>query len=556
MASKIDENKDLMVEVNIAEAPMFCFTRGNKNKSVKSLLEDSNTTDIAREVLSGIYKENKSATVGYRNWTDSSGNERELIIASVRGLPDAYCMDVFIGLVKLMIKYNTPMIENENGKYEFKSNKVEFTLNELCDAMEIKAGGNTYSKIKEALRKLKSANYYSIGAGSIYDKSKKAYETRSERAISLIDSYDTSEILKNDEGQVNLLRGYVTFGELVMRNLFEGFVRIIRNHQYFQLKTGIARGLYLYIASNKIESTIYEKRSYEVLRNKIPIEYKYPSDLKSKIKKSLDSMVEMGIMKDFFYGDEILINGVKEHCIYLIFKGTRKQLIDSLTKKPKKIKEEKKNDLETDYKMIFPVDLNKELIDLGINSKKIAEIMHKYSKWKIGEYILWIKDGIAKGKVKDSAAMFVFAITDEMVKVGKTHPEIIEFVGKIKSDVEGKTKVSKKLIDEAYKKYIDNELAMFREEEEFAYEATMESIIDDIEKVQSKRIKSQRMLYNMAKTDEEKDKLLSIIEKWEKFSVQREESEIFIEQFVKKIKILRELKDYEEFKQEYIAKNK
>ena len=254
---------------------------------------------------------------------------------------------------------------------------------------------------------------------------------------------------------------------------------------------------------------------------------------------------------------------MREESLYFIFSGNKRSLIKNLEEeynikhpKLKGLKEKKIRSLEEEVQLIFPKNIKEELDGFGINTKKITLIMSKYSKWKIAEYILWIKDGIAKGKVKDSAAMFMFAITDEMVKVRKTHPEIVEFVGKIKSEVEGKNNITKKSIDEGYKKYIEKELDLFREEEEFAYEATKESIIEDIEKVQSKRIKSQRMLYNMAKTEEEKDKLILIIEKWEKFSVQREESEIFIEQFVKKIKILRELKDYEEFKHEYIVKNK
>ena len=143
-----------------------------------------------------------------------------------------------------------------------------------------------------------------------------------------------------------------------------------------------------------------------------------------------------------------------------------------------------------------------------------------------------------------------------MVKVNKTHPGITEFIKKIKYDIEGKKLIDEKIILVAYRKYMEDDLKVFEDEDEFAYVATKESIMDDIEKVQKKRIKSQRQLYNMASTKEEKDKLLKIIEKWEKFSIEREKSEIFIEQFVKKIKLYRGLKGYEDFKREYIEKNR
>ena len=350
-------------------------------------------------------------------------------------------------------------------------------------------------------------------------------------------------------------KGNVKFDDLIIANLSLGFTRVIRNHQYFQLKSGVGRGLYLYIESNRNSKSTYIKRSFEVLRNKVPVEFKYPSDLKTKLKKSLHSMIENEIIKDYFYGDEILINGVKEQSIYIIFNGTRKQLIDSLTKKSKDIKNEKKEDLEVDYELKFPNDIKQELLDIGINSRKVADLIKRCSKWKLAEYILWIKDGIAKGKVKDPAGLFVFATEDDNVVVKKTHPQITEFIENIKSKVEGKKQVSKKLIDDAYKKYIDDALNLFAQEDEFAYEATKEKVLSDIEEVQSKRIKSQKQLYNMATTDEEKETLLLIIEKWEKFSTEREKSEIFIEQFVKKIKLYRKLKDYEEFKAEYIKNN-
>ena len=555
-SGKIDENKDLMVEINIAEAPMFSFTRGGKKLLVKDLLKSTQTSKEAKQVMQGIYNNNEVAKVAYKKWDDSNGITRELIISSSRSFPDAYAMDVFLGLVSILIKDNSPLCPDENGYFKFNSNKINFTLNELCEAMEIKVGGNTYDKIRESLRQLKSAEYYSLGGGTLYNKEKEKHELKGENAISILESYAVSSRSADETtGKMKFFNGEVIFGNLIMKNLELGFARVLRNHQYFKLKSGVTRGLYLYLEANKNKNDIYIKRSFDVLKNKIPIDFEYPSRLKAKLKKALDNMIEQGIIKDYFYADEILINGIKEHSIYIIFSGTRKQLIDSLTKKTKDIKSEKKVDLEIDFELKFPDDIRQELLDIGINSKKIAELMKKCSKWKLAEYILWIKDGIAKGKVNDPAGLFVFATTDDNVVVKKTHPQITEFVNSIKGEVEGKKEVSKKLIDDAYNLYIEDELKLFEEEDEFAYEATKEKVLDDIEEVQNKKIKSQKQLYNMATTSDEKEKLLLVIEKWERFSVEKEKSEIFIEQFVKRIKLYRGLRDYEEFKQEYIKSN-
>ena len=553
------KKKDLMVEINITEAPMFSFTRGKKNFLVKDLLESTETSIEAKKVMSGIYDNNDNAKIDYKCWTDSKGLAREMIISSSRNFPDAYAMDVFLGLVAILIRDNNPLCPDENGYFRFKSNNIKFTLYELCEVMEIKIGGNTYDKIRESLRQLKSAEYYSLGAGTIYNKKKEDHEVRGENAISIIESYSvSSRSVDKSTGKMKFFNGEVKFGSLIMANLELGFARVLRDHQYFKLKSGITRGLYLYIEANRNAKDTYMKRSFDVLKNKIPIDFEYPSRLKIKLKKALDNLIEQGIISDYFYADEILINGIKEPSIYIIFKGTRKQLIDSLEKKnkPETKNEKKKKELETDYELELPNDIKRELIDIGINSQKINEIMKKYSKWKIAEYILWIKDGIKQGKVKDPAGLFVFGITDEKVKVGKTHPQIIEFISQIKAEVEGKEEISKAKIDEAYSIYIETELKMFEEEEEFAYIAIIGSTLDDIDTVYKKRLKAQKQLYNMAKTEVEKEKLLKVVEKWESFSSKREESELFKEFFIKEVKRYRGLKGYEDFKRDYIEKNK
>lgn len=568
MGNKIDQNKDLMVEINISEAPMFSFTKNSKTESVKKMMENNTTTEAAKDILKDIYITNQEAKVGYRRWNDSKGIIRELIISSERSLPDSYCMDVFIGLVRLMIKYNSPMHLNEEGNYKFKSNKVEFTLNELCRAMEVKAGGRTYEKIKDSLRRLKSANYYSVGHGSIYDKTKASYETSSERLISLIDSYSTSEIIKTDEDSSTTFKAYVVFGDLIMRNLIAGFVRVIRNHQYFELKTGITRGLYLYIESNRTSKERYIKRSFDVLKNKIPIDFKYPSCLKIKLEKSLNDMKKLGIISDYFYADEFLVNGVKEPCIYIIFKGNKHTLINELEQKHKFKNTDKVEDIESKvdkaYKKLtlkFPENIKEELEAFNINELKITKIINTNSKYEIAKYILWIKDGISKGKVKDPAALFVFAMTNagagqgKMVKVETSNPEIVNFIDHYKREVEGKKDISENIIRKAFNKYIESEVDRFKDDDEFAYIATKEAVIDDIELVKDKKIKTQRQLYNMATTKEDKEKILLMIDKWERFSVEKEKSEIFIEILIKRISSYRGIEMYEDFKRRYIDEN-
>lgn len=217
--------------------------------------------------------------------------------------------------------------------------------------------------------------------------------------------------------------------------------------------------------------------------------------------------------------------------------------------------------VEEELTLEFPEDIKAELEAFGINEQRINKLMNSNSKYELAKYILWMKDGIKKGKVKDPAGLFVFAMTPagdsngNMVKVENTHAYIVQFIESYKRDVEGKNEISENLIREEFDKYIEDELSKFQEEDEFAYAATKEAVINDIEATKDKKIKSQRQLYNMATTKIDKDKILLMIEKWENFSKEKEKSAIFIEMFVKRISNYRGIDMYEDFKEKYIQKN-
>lgn len=563
LTGKLNENKDMMVEINIAEAPMFSFCRNKKNYLVKDLLDRKDITPQAKDVMNGIYKENENAKVDYRSWTDSKGLNRELIVASLRALPDSFCMDVFFGLVGLLIKNNSPITPDEKGLFDFKSNEIHFTLNKLCDEMNIKPGATTYERIKNALRKLKSVEYYSLGYGSIYNKIKEAYEVKAEKGISIITDYAISSRTKNEiTGEVKFYEGSVIFGDLIMANLKLGFARVLRNHKYFQLKSGVGRGLYLYIEANRNSKDKYIKRSFEILRNKIPIEFDYPSRLKSKLKKPLEAMREQGIIKGYFYGDEYTINGVKEQCIYIIFKGDKYSLIKELENKYKTkniddIKKDSSDKQEEQNKLEFPSNIKAELLQLGINENKIIDLLNKHTQYELAKYILWIKDCISKGKVKDPAGLFVFAMTPSgesgnMVKVENSNPEIVKFIEQYREEKEAKKSLSEEKIKIEFNKYIEIELNNFLEEEEVVYNAMKYSILADINSLYEEKIKTLKTVYNYAKNAEEREKILSNIEKWESFPSEKENSIIFREEFIKRSKLYRGFSDYEEFKVKYM----
>jgi hypothetical protein len=72
----------------------------------------------------------------------------------------------------------------------------------------------------------------------------------------------------------------------------------------------------------------YIKRSFEVLRIGIPVDFDFTYILKRKTRKPLEHLKGIGYLTDFAYGDEVKINGVKEECVYFCFDMTIQDLKD------------------------------------------------------------------------------------------------------------------------------------------------------------------------------------------------------------------------------------
>lgn len=541
------KKKSFIIDINMIEVPLFQFKNKRKVTTAKSLEVDPNISDEMRYVISTMPEETKNSQVEFLSWTDSKGLDREILAASVFKLPNAFAMDVFHGLLGLYIKKNTPIAYIEDEKvYDMPENKLEFRIHELCDFMRISTGGNMYKKIKNAIRELKSVNYYSLGNGTFYNKKKERYEASREKSISLIGDYD---FVQKGKSKVDEMCE-VTFGNLVMENIKFNYIKFLNNNIYFQLKSGITRRIYTYLEGNRHNKN-YIKREFNTLRYKLPIDFKYPSELKKRLKVPLENLIEERVISDYFYGDEIHINGEKEDTIYFIFKGSKAEVIENLTIKPKKTEAIPKEENE----LVFPENIRQEILNFKVSESKVDEVISNFNKYQLAEYILWIKDGLAKGKVKDPAAMFVFAVDKGMVKVNVSHPHISEFVEKYRIEVEGKNKVNEEIIQKLYSEYIDEEMLKFKDEEEFMYETMRESLLAELNSKSNKNIKTFKSVLNLQEDEKEKSKMLDLINKWEDFERTQDKSDLFKEQFINNSKLYRNMKDYSQFRNEYISKN-
>lgn len=557
----IGEHSFLM-DINIIEAPLFTF---KQNKSVKKMIDweqDPQVSPLAKRIMKRYSNISKDTQMEYMRWQDSKGLEREFCVMSPQALPSGFDMDVFYALVSLLIKQEAPIVFNEEKEaYELKNDTLQCKISDITNFLGFSKCGKNNERIKDSIDRLRSASYYSLGSGVLFDGKTKQYVTN-EISESLVEKFEYKgrgkQIFGDDiQGSVR-----VQINRMIIANIKYSFFKFLNNRDYFSLGTGLPRRLYSYIESNKYTSKgtkQYIKRKLEVLKHKIPLDMKYNSRLKKRLEKPLEALIEHGVIKGYFYGDEIFINGVKEETIYIYFKGTQAELIKKLTKdtkpKPKAIlSTDKEQNLENTEQLTFPNDLCQEMKEIGINEDKINSIIKTYGKYKVAEHLLWVKEVIAENKAKNPSGLFIFSLNN--VRVETSHPHISKFIKEYKKEIENKNTVDLEIIKKEYEEYIQRELDLFLQEDDFMYDTISNSVLLELQELAKERIKKTQMMFNLAEKDEDKEKLLKQLEEWKTFNIKREKSVLYKEEFNKRFRLYRNVKDFEQFKIEYTKNNK
>lgn len=501
--SKSLQKKSFIMDINILESPFFLFNQKSKAIKVKDLLLDDSLSKSVIDILESMG--NEESEVRFFNWKDSKGLQREMLALSPMKLPRKFTMDVWYALIGLYVKKSSPISYNKDSKtFDVKEDTLLFTFYELASFMKISTGGREIKKLKEAIRELKVTQYFSLANGIIYDKEKEQYFKSKERGISLIIDYEfqTKKKVKSNEGTD---KNWVRFNDVIINNIKHEYIKYLNSETYFQLPSGLTRGLYSYIEANKYDrnGNVYKyiKRRYSVLGNKIPIDYRYNSDLKTKLKNPLKNLIDAGILKDFFYGDKEKINGIKEESIYLVFDGTKEDIIKMLTKKEdkfeqmtidldsakntKKVKEHSSENIE-EFEIKIPEDILQALIELGVVKEIAQKWIKEYDKWHLIKYIIWIQKQQFEQKKINPAALLTFALRSNEGKgydISKIYLQIVEFVDQQKILEES----SFDNIEEKYEQYIENKVKEFKEKES-VYEMFFTDIMIELQNIKDKEI--------------------------------------------------------------------
>ena len=528
----------------------------NKQINSTSLVAENNTLKIPF-FLYGNYKEKNVTKLNEKefiekreySWVDANNIERKFKMQCLGRLPRQFESDTFFGLMGLFTKKISPVkFETNSKKYQIENNKLEFTWYELCDYMQIPRTGYYIKKLKQAIKTMYKTEYYSYANGSIYDKENKEYIVSEENGMRLISDYTFRSLkaTKDPKESNTISHNIVYLNVLMIENIRNEYFKFLDYDFYFKtLNSGIERALYGYLETNRYinanTSYDYIKRSYEVLRYSVPIDFQYTSELKIKTKKTLKKFVKEGYLKDFAFGDELKINGIEDESLYFCFNITASEVKNRLELKKLKEYEQEQFDLDNNtFICKLPEDtLENELIKIGVDSDFSAKVIKEKDKWTIITYILWIQKQLFLDKnLKYPAGLLSFALRqDRVLDLGPDYQDIIDFIEKEKTKALEKEKSIDEIINENYEKYIDEEIKAFKETAEYHF------ISNEILRSYDERVDNIISINNTNGIDNEK---------YIDFKENRENSKLFKEAIAKEIKLIKGLLTREEFKRNYL----
>ncbi|MCD3340354.1 hypothetical protein G8T81_14765, partial [Clostridium botulinum C/D] len=351
----------------------------------------------------------------------------------------------------------------------------------------------------------------------------------------------------------------VQFNKLIIDNIRYQYIKYINPKEYFALPSkGITRRLYVYLKGNSHMSDgkkyTYIKRGLGMLRNKLPMYEHQPSKIKERLKSPLKNLIKNGMITDYFYGDEDIINE-KEQCIYFIFKGKKEDVINTLRKKY----EEKQLQLEialddvreeNKFEMKIPEDLDKALEGIGFNNKAINKLHAEYDKWHIIKYVIWLQYEQFKNNkvIQNSAGLLRFALMGN-VNLDITNKDIVQFVENEKKKFEESKLSRQEILENAYDKYVDDEIEKFKKEDGGTiYDIVYQNTLINIETQLDSQIAQLKLLQKNEGVEMPSLKL------WEEFKKKKDKSELFKKNFINSIKMFRGIKTLEEFEIEFDKK--
>lgn len=590
----IDEDS-LPMELNIIDQPFFLhgYRRVTKNPSIKEITAseynkyldvlDNPKKIFERERIEalgieyiqkdGIYYKTNVNEETLFEYSDSKNNDVMFKISSAGYIPREFEFFVFVALIKLFIKYNSPIkFDNKKNKYVFRKKRLYFSFYELAKIMNTTRGGKTYREMRKSIITMANTKY--ISNGIFYQKESESYLTETSEIV-LIQEFKFSSILDNEgmeisdksSGKKTRGRNYIVFSDKILSNIeFQYFKYIDIDIFFNKLKTGLERKLYMYIERNKRDKNrkkhVYIERKYSTLGYKIPVIFDKDYEFKAKTSRAFEKLKEVGIIKDCIFCHSTPINGKKASKIIICLEydaETTKNLIENEIVDNEEVATTVLNQLE------IPKNIPMELQQIGVTDNMITALMKEYDKWKLITYIMYFKRVRSKQKKKidNGGGLFVDSIKYDFID-SQPKSKVKDILDMVEAEKikESKTESDKLIkIEESYNKFIDEKIEIFKKEYSFEYQIEYNKTLAQLRKnIKNKKENLKQSLLILE--DDKCENIKNELELINKFTQEQEKSEYFKKAFRselivylmtatdKKIKTM----DKETFKYNYLKK--
>lgn len=253
-------------EMNLAEFP-FTLLSHRTSETQKTIEINQKIRDRNNRIIS-------------QRWTVTGSDKY--------GLPLAADNDIYLALMQIF---------KENG---FENRQIYFTRYQLLKTMEQIPSKQTYKMIERALDRLISVTVKSENA--FWDNRAKTYITK---AFHLFDSYDLyDERNRNyDDIQPVLPLSNVVMSEFLFNSIKSSYIKSLDISFYFTLQIPLTRRLYRFLDKKKYHRSIYEIDILG-LASLMPLQDRYPSQIKRRLEKAHDELIEKGYLKSVSYKKE------------------------------------------------------------------------------------------------------------------------------------------------------------------------------------------------------------------------------------------------------------
>lgn len=350
------------------------------------------------------------------------------------GLPVATDDDTYMAL---MLLYKN---------IDFKDRMVKFSRYNLCQIMGIKKpSAKDYKRIEESLNRLVGVTI--ISRNAFWDNKKKAYVSE---GFHLFDSYKIVDEKGGRKGDKNKeANSYIIMSEFLFQSIQASYIKNIDIDFYFNLSNPTSKRLYRFLDKKRYKKSRFEINLFK-LAEKLPLQMKYPSQIKLILDKAHQELMEKKFLKSASY--EKGIDGEKVVYIFpedkVIKTGESEISQELMPSKPEtsEISQLAYNAVRKFYHLLYGD--NYEVLNFSRNDLILAQnILSEYGEEVLDEIIRDTIDYARRsnweirsfGAIKVSADRIINRFKRE--KAVSEEPDIIEKISSQRSE---------------YQKYIDS----------------------------------------------------------------------------------------------------